>query len=216
MRIGRKLKGAAAAFFVAAYAGLSHFCNAGAAATAPAAISRRLGAALALGPLTIVALMLIWRGVPRPVAVLLTAILAGLIYRAWPTLEHNFPLVSLVEDSGVYLLLGTTFGRSLFPGHVALCTALADRVHGPLSALEISYTRRVTAVWASFFYIVAALSISLFVFAPLRIWSVYVNFCVLPLIAMMFVAEYGVRSRVLPRNPRGGLLATVRVYFAAQ
>ena len=32
-----------------------------------------------------------------------------------------------------------------------LCTQLADKVHGPLSALELRYTRRVTAAWTLFF-----------------------------------------------------------------
>jgi uncharacterized membrane protein len=43
----------------------------------------------------------------------------------------------------------------------------------------------------------------------------FVNFCALPLILLMFVAEYLVRRRVLPQAQRsGGLLATLRVYFA--
>ena len=51
-------------------------------------------------------------------------------------------------------------------------------------------------------------------FTPLRIWSLFANFCVLPVIGLMFVAEYAVRRRVLPQVPRRGILAAVRVYFA--
>jgi len=36
----------------------------------------------------------------------------------------------------------------------------------------------------------------------------------LPLILLMFVAEYAVRHRVLPKVQRNGLIATLRVYFA--
>ena len=36
----------------------------------------------------------------------------------------------------------------------------------------------------------------------------------LPLVLLMFVAEYAVRRRVLPQTTRAGLLATMRVYFA--
>jgi uncharacterized membrane protein len=72
----------------------------------------------------------------------------------------------------------------------------------------------VTAAWAVFFFSIAAVSILLYLLAPLRIWSIYINFCVLPLVGAMFVAEYLVRRRVLPQNRRAGLLATVRVYLA--
>ncbi|HWJ33780.1 MAG TPA: hypothetical protein VNR70_00855 [Steroidobacteraceae bacterium] len=203
----RRLQCAAACVSIAAYAGLSHYCNSVAGA-------HELGTALALGPLTFLALVCAWRWTPPPVALLLTAGLAGLLYGLWPLLEQNFPLFYLVQESSVYGLLGWTFSRSLMPNRTALCTQLADKVHGPLSAREVLYTRRVTIAWAIFFFAVSAASILLFLLAPLRIWSFYINFCVLPLVAAMFVAEYLVRRRVLPQVSRAGLLATVRVYFA--
>ena len=101
------------------------------------------------------------------------------------------------------------------PGRMALCTQLADQEHGPLSADEVRYTRQVTAAWTAFFFVIAALSILLFATAPLRIWSLFINFCVLPLVGTMFIAEYQVRRRVLPEVKRTGLLATLRVYLAA-
>jgi len=146
---------------------------------------------------------------------LLTAGLGGLIYALWPLLRQNYPLAFLVQEGGVYFLLGLTFARSLRPHRVALCTRLADKVHGPLSPQEVQYTRRVTAAWAVFFFSIVAASILLYLFAPLRIWSIYINFCVPSLVGTMFVAEYLVRRRVLPPHQRAGLLATVRVYFAS-
>jgi uncharacterized membrane protein len=85
-----------------------------------------------------------------------------------------------------------------------------------LHAAEVLYTRRVTAAWAVFFFAITALSLVLYRWAPLRIWSIYINFCVLPLIAAMFLAEYLVRRQVLPQVTGAGLLATVRVYIASQ
>jgi uncharacterized membrane protein len=73
----------------------------------------------------------------------------------------------------------------------------------------------VTAAWAIFFLGVTAITVGLFVYAPLRIWSLFANFCAIPLIGLMFVAEYAVRRRVLPQAPRRGILAAVRVYFAS-
>jgi uncharacterized membrane protein len=207
MRWGRRLQGAAVCVALGAYAGLSHYCNSVSGA-------RDLGAALALGPITAISMILAWRWMPVPGALLTAIALAGLLFGYWPLLTRNFPLISLVEGSGIYALLGLTFGQSLLPGRVALCTRLADRVHGPLSAHELRYTWRVTAAWTMFFFVIAAMSVILFLRAPLRIWSIYTNFCVLPLVGAMFLIEYLVRRRALPGQPRAGLLATVRVYLA--
>jgi uncharacterized membrane protein len=49
---------------------------------------------------------------------------------------------------------------------------------------------------------------------PLRIWSLFVNFLSLPLMLLMFAAEYAVRRRALPQVKGSNLLDTVRVYFA--
>jgi len=204
----RRLQCAAACVLIAGYAGLSHYCNSVSGA-------HDLGAVLALGPLTVLVLILAWRSTPPPVAMLLTIGLGGLLFAIWPLLEQKFAVFYLVQESGIYGLLGLSFGRSLMSERVALCTQLADKVHGPLSPREVLYTRRVTAAWTVFFFVVAATSVLLFLFAPFRIWSVYINFCVLPLVGAMFVAEYFVRRRVLPETRRAGLLATMRVYFVS-
>jgi uncharacterized membrane protein len=207
-RWDRRLQYAAACAGIAVYAGLSHYSNA-------VAGGRDLGAALALAPITVVATILAWRTAPPAVAALLFACLAGSIVGLWPVLRQNYPLINLVQDSSVYGLLGFTFGRSLMPGRVALCTQLADKEHGPLSAQEVRYTRQVTAAWTVFFFVITAVSILLFVSAPLRIWSLFINFCVLPLVGAMFIAEYQIRRRILPGTKRTGLLASLRVYLAA-
>lgn len=95
-----------------------------------------------------------------------------------------------------------------------LCTQLADKIHGPLTALEQRYTRRVTAAWAIFLSAQVAATLLLFAFAPLRIWSLFVNFCSLPLLLLMFAGEMAVRQRVLPATHQSGLIETLRVYFA--
>ncbi len=203
----RRLQFTAACALVVAYACLSHYCN--------ATRAQALGAALALAPLTALCAVLAWRWTAVPVALLLNAGLAAVLYRVWPLLRLNFSLFYLCQESVVYTLLGITFARTLFGPRAALCTQLADKVHGPLSPREVLYTRRVTAAWAVFFFAITALSLVLYRWAPLRIWSIYINFCVLPLIAAMFLAEYLVRRQVLPQVTGAGLLATVRVYFAS-
>jgi uncharacterized membrane protein len=204
----RRLQYAAACVAIAAYAGLSHYSNS-------VAGGRDWGTALALAPITACAVLLAWRAAPPALAALLCAGLAGLLVGLWPALRQNYPLINLVQDSSVYGLLGITFGRSLLSGRVALCTQLANREHGPLSAEELRYTRQVTAAWTVFFFAITASSILLFLAAPLRIWSLFINFCVLPLVAAMFIAEHQVRRRVLPGVSRTGLLAGLRGYLAA-
>jgi uncharacterized membrane protein len=206
------VRGAAACLAVAAYAGLSHYCNAVAGASAAAA--RDLGAGLTLAPMTLIALLLVWRRASAPVALPLTAAFGAIIYGLWPLFRSHYSLFNLVEESGVYGLLGVTFARSLLPGHTAVCTHLADKVQGPLAPHEVRYTRQVTAAWAIFFFAVVTLSVLLYSLAPLRVWSIYMNFCVLPLVIGMFIAENLVRRWVLPQGVRAGVLATMRVYFA--
>ncbi len=184
MRWRRRLQLAAIIALVVAYAGLSHYSNS-------VAKTHDLG-----------------------VALLAAAAVGTILSHYWPVLEKNFSVVYLLQEGGFYSLMAASFGQSLLGRRVALCTQLADKVHGPLTPQEVRYTRRVTAAWSLFFILITAATVGLFLFAPLRIWSLFANFCVLPLIGLMFVAEYAVRRRVLPQVPRRGILAAIRVYFA--
>ncbi len=202
----RRRQLAAIIVLVAAYAGLSHYAN-------TLAKNHDLGVALALSPVFALGLVLLWRSVRF--WTVLPAAAAGLVLRRyWPALESNFSAVYLLQEAGLYGLLSASFGRSLMGGRVALCTRLADQIHGPLSADEVRYTRRITAAWAIFFLLITAATAGFFAFAPLWVWSLFANFCVIPLVALMFGAEYAVRHRVLPQSPRRGILAAVKVYFA--
>jgi uncharacterized membrane protein len=203
----RRLKLAAVIAFLGAYAGLSHFSNSTAGA-------RDLGVILALAPVLTLSLALVWRWTRPAAAVVAAAALALLLHRYWPVLKGNFPAVYLFQETAFYGLMASSFGRSLGKSRVALCTRFADQIHGPLSPREVLYTRRVTLAWTLFFAAVTVVNLALFNFAASTIWSLFANFCVLPLIGVMFVAEYAVRRRVLPQVPRPGVFAAVRVYFA--
>jgi uncharacterized membrane protein len=207
MASGRRLQLAAVVLFFIAYSVLSHYSNLN-----PQAHDLRT--MLALAPMLTLGLVLLWRGSGALVALLATAAAAYLLRTFWPLFAQNFSIVYLVQQAGFYSIMGYTFGRSLRRGRVPLCTQLADRIHGPLSALELRYTRNVTIAWVIFFLLNLVATFLLYRFAPLRIWSLFVNFCSLPLILLMFVAEYLVRRRVLPQVQRSGLIATLRVYFA--
>jgi uncharacterized membrane protein len=90
------------------------------------------------------------------------------------------------------------------------CTQLADRLHGPLTSMEVAYTRRATLVWTIFYGSLAAAILVLYFVAPLRIWSLFVNFGTFGLIGFVFVTDHALRHRLLPRRPGGGILAALR------
>jgi uncharacterized membrane protein len=207
VRWRRRVQLAAIVVFIVVYAGLSHYANS-------VAKTRDLAVALALAPVLGFGLVLIRRWGRVLTAALAATAAALLLRRYWPQLEENFSRVYLIQEGGFYGLMALSFGRSLIGNRVALCTQLADRVHGPLTPSEVRYTRRVTAAWAGFFVLIVAATLGLFYAAPLRIWSLFANFCVPPLIGLMFVAEYAVRRRALPQAPHRGILAAIRAYFA--
>jgi len=206
-RQAHRLQLAAVVLFFIAYSALSHYSNLN-----PQAHDLRT--VLALAPMLTLGLALLWRWSGALIALLAAAATAYLLRTFWPLFAQNFSIVYLIQQAGFYSIMAYTFGRSLLNTRVPLCTELADRVHGPLSALELRYTRSVTIAWVVFFLLNLAATFLLYRFAPLRIWSLFVNFCSLPLILLMFVAEYLVRRQVLPQVQRSGLIATLRVYFA--
>jgi uncharacterized membrane protein len=206
--VGRWLQIAAASATLAAYTGLSHYCNTHGVGA--------LGAVLGLTPPLLLGLSLLWRSVRPWIAGPLTVATALLLYDCWPQLEKKFSMVYLLQECGMYGLLAFGFARSLASEDTALCTRLADRLHGPLTPREVAYTRQVTAAWAILFGALTLTILALYLLGPLSIWSMFVNFIALPLIALMFVAEYMVRRRALPKTDRRGILASVRVFLSTR
>jgi uncharacterized membrane protein len=196
----------AIAVLVIGYAMLAHYTNLNP--------SRKpLGAVLAIAPPLALGLALAWRSAYRLISIALTALVAALIFSHWQILESNYPLVYLLEEVGLYSLMSITFARSLAHGRIPLCTYWADLVQGPLPTIVARYTRKTTAAWALFFALIAAVSLALYQWEPLRVWSAFSNFVTLPLVVLMFIGEYAVRRRVLPPPHRTGLWDSVRAYL---
>jgi uncharacterized membrane protein len=193
---------------IVAYTCVSHYCNTRG--------LHRLGAILALAPLVALVFTVLRHTVRGSVVLLAAALAALLLYDNWPILENNFSVVYLLQECGMYGLLAAGFGSSLRPGEVALCTRLADKLHGPLNAAEILYTRRVTLAWTLFFALLVTAIVVLYMSAPRAVWSAFVNFFATPLMVAMFAAEYAVRGRVLPHTVRRGIWATLRVFLASR
>lgn len=109
---------------------------------------------------------------------------------------------SALPHTAVYLTLLAVFGMTLRPGRDALVTALARKMYGPISPAMAAYTRGVTWAWCGFFAAQLITSLGLFLWAPLAVWSIFVNVLNAPLFALMFAAEHAVRFVCLPGAPR--------------
>ena len=179
------------AALVIAYPLLAHYTN-------NPVHDHRLGAAVSVAPVIVISLILAWHS-RRPVFMLcLLALSCMLVLAAWPLLESHFGLVYWLQNVGMYLILLATFGRTLLAGRQPLCTRFSEALYGPVTPLDARYTRQVTVAWSLFFAAMALISTLLFFLAPLAVWSVFANFLTLPLVALMFIVEYGIRRCVLP------------------
>ncbi len=123
----------------------------------------------------------------------------------------GFVTVSALMHWAIYASLLVTFAVTLRRGSDPLITAMARRLHGPITAELETYTRRVTIAWSCFFAGQLAMSITLFVFAPLVVWSFFINIMDMPLVAAMFGAEYIVRINFLTDPPRHSIGAIMRM-----
>lgn len=202
----RIARGAGIAAAIAAYAVLMHHVI----ATGRPSI---LGAFLAMAPVLLIGLAMLSNARLRVSGVVLLGLGGTVFWITWPKIAQHAGLLFWFQDMALLLTLLATFGRTLIGERIPLCVTFAAMVHGPLSPVHERYARQVTVAWVIFFSVLAVISTSLFFLAPLTVWSVYANFMVLPLVALMFVAEYLVRRRLLSDTSHGHILDAVNAYL---
>ncbi|WP_077561856.1 hypothetical protein [Polaromonas sp. C04] len=198
-------KGAAAVAGCIGYSLLAHLA---AAAPAPGLFE----AAVAVAPGLTLAFLLAWRSARRPLLLALWGAGCLGLYGASGWLVGHYHWVFLLQDAGLQVLLGLMFGRTLRPGQTPLVSQFAALLHGSLSPAAVRYTRRATWAWTLFFAGMATLSLLLFWLASIAVWSVFANLLGLPLVVLMFVAEYAVRLCVVPQAERAGLWEAFAAY----
>ena len=138
------------------------------------------------------ALLAGWRCGPLALlAAVVGVVAAGLAAGTWPQVERLVPLASHVSICAAFAWL---FGRTLLPGREPLVTQMARLVHGSIPPPIVAYARNVTWAWTLFFIAMGAVSMLLFVLAPLPAWSAFANLLLLPQVGLMFLAEYGYRT----------------------
>lgn len=174
-----------------------------------------LGALVALAPLLALGFMLAWRSRQRTLMLGLWLGACAVIYafRSWLVAHYNW--VFLLQHAGTYALLCLAFGKTLQRGATPMISRFASTVHGGLTPALTRYTRAATWSWTFYFGATAGLSLLLFWLAPVTVWSVFANLLGMPLLGLMFAAEYAARCYVLPASERAGPLAAIRAYRQA-
>jgi uncharacterized membrane protein len=184
---------------------LAHYTN-------QSAPGSNLGAVVAIAPVVLIALVLAWNSPKRFIMLGVLMLSCIALWAGWSTLEQHFGLVYWLQHMGMQLILFMTFGRTLLAGRQPLCTRFAEAMHAPLTPQHENYARQVTAAWTLFFALMAVVSSGLFFLAPLSIWSFFANFLTLPLVALMFIAEYWVRHWMMPDARHAHILDAVRAF----
>lgn len=173
-----------------------------------------LGALLALAPLLLITFVFAMNLDSRLLGVSFILLVLMVSWWTLPLIKQHTGLIFWLQDVGLMLMLLITFARTLLAGRKPLCVGFAEIMNGgPLPAEHERYTYHVTIAWVIFFGMMIAISTVLFFFAPLATWSFFVNFLTLPLVALMFIAEYLVRRSVLTDLPTGNVLDAVRAYI---
>lgn len=172
-----------------------------------------LGLLIGLLPLGASALLLVWQA-----RSLWLALLGGgallLLASQLDFLCANAAWVYFVQHAGMHLLLGIMFGRTLLGAREeALCSRVAAlMLRERADAQVFAYTWRVTQAWTAYFALTTLLSILLFRFAPIEVWSVYANLLTPLIIGAVFLIEFAIRLCVLPADRQFSIAQTIRAY----
>ena len=165
-----------------------------------------------VGPMIATAAVVAWQRRLRTLAVLATAVCAGLVFQAWHGGGLAPQTLYVAQHVAVHLLLALVFAATLQAGRESLITALARRVHGGLTADMAAYSRKVTVAWTLYFLVMAALSLVLFAFAPFAVRAVFANIATPLAMAALFVGEYVLRYRLHPEFERATLSQAMTAY----
>jgi uncharacterized membrane protein len=175
-----------------------------------------LGALLAVLPVAAIAVGFSWRS-PRRLALLALAglmVALVLLTDAWDMLQQHFGWLFLVQYVATHLALCLVFGATLLAGRQPLCSRFAEAIERRSLPPRVSrYTRRLTAVWTAYFALMAVASTGLFWLVPFTVWSVFANFLTPLFLLLMFLVEYAIRLRVLPRAKHSSLIESIRIFW---
>ncbi len=171
-------------------------------------------------PLLLVAAWIMFRLVGKMWWPLLALVCAGAVYVIAISGHGRIGLLAVngLSSASLNLFLLWLFGRTLLPGRMPLISQISRHINGELRAEVADYTRHVTIAWCVFFALQVIISLLLYIFAPVAMWSFFINVLNLPLLILMFVGEKTYRTVRFPNHPKTSILKAIEVYskdFAA-
>jgi len=116
-----------------------------------------------------------------------------------------------VPPVAINLWLMILFGASLRRGSTPLISRIARLERGELTPELARYTRRLTLIWTLLFLAMAAESLLLALFAPLALWSWFVNVWNYVFVAALFIGEYFYRRIRFAHYRHASPLALLRM-----
>lgn len=168
-----------------------------------------------LCPMLVVIALGSWRAGNRWLAAAAAAVIAGLCLQALLGVVIPASLLYLGQHVGIHAFLALGFGATLRPGHTALITAMARRVHRVFTPEMELYTRKLTASWTLYFVAMAALSLLLYAFADFDTWALFANVLTPAAVTAMFVGEHWLRYRWHPDFERATFSDAIRSYMSS-
>jgi len=169
--------------------------------------------AFAVAPLVAALALVGWHAGWRIATLLACAGCGVLLVLYSEVVGRNLGLVYFIQTTCTNAALAIVFGRTLAPSREPLCTRFARMVRGPLDPPVAHYTRQVTLAWTLFFVAMMLVSVVLYALAPIGVWSAFANLLMMPLVALMFIAEYAIRIRMFPDLPHKPMLESLRTYW---
>ncbi len=193
------------ALLVAAYALMSH-------ALMVYAADRPWAVAALFGPLLVAFAGVAVRRRNAPALLACIALVALLVLVVARGGVGDVNRLYVLQHAGIHLALCAGFALTLRPGSTALISHLALRLHGDMPASQHAYTRRLTAVWATYFGAMVLWSLGLYLFAPWPWWSLFANLLTPLSAAALFVVEHAMRKRRHPEFKPATLRQALRAY----
>lgn len=169
---------------------------------------------LGVTPLTVMGVLAGWNSRIRWWALTFFAALAVTVLMYLEELRNHVNWLYFMQHAGAMVLLAITFGSTLGQGDAdALCSRVTRLMLPDLAdPAYMRYTWKVTVVWTVYFIASGVLSVGLFFFGPITIWSYFANLITPLMVGLLFVVEYLVRVRVLPDRVHFNIAQTIQAY----
>jgi uncharacterized membrane protein len=172
-----------------------------------------IGALVAIAPILLTCIVFTLQSKQRIYLLGALILVSPLFWLAWKFLVAHYDWVYWLVHESLQCVLLITFARTLRSNQQPLCTQFAKVVHGSLTPELAEYTRKITIAWTLFFVFVILISSYLFFSSTMEIWSTFANLFYLPLVALMFIAEFIVRKYALPDLERTNIMDAVHAFF---